>query len=254
MPRSYWPDNSPIEARVDGNTVHLTQPVEQATGIRKEIVVTLAPTGTSGHDRESPDEHLALDHRRGRLGDDHHECRRGGDPAAGAVQVARRGASAGTVGHALGRTPTSRIRAGRSARSSCDSTTIRRVMPPRKRSASPTIRAGPGISGPGTLFVKRVDWKDGATYPGWRCQRRDLHRGPVPRARDARLMTRVEPGASLTPRGALVPVQGRQGRPADDALARDARAAARDDQLGRGISRAGLQPAGTLRPPPASSE
>lgn len=46
MPRSYSPDNSPIEARVDGNTVYLVQPVEPATGIVKEMTVTLAPTGT----------------------------------------------------------------------------------------------------------------------------------------------------------------------------------------------------------------
>jgi hypothetical protein len=47
MPRSYPPDNSPIEARVEGNVVHLSQPVEAATGIRKEMTVTLAPIGTA---------------------------------------------------------------------------------------------------------------------------------------------------------------------------------------------------------------
>jgi hypothetical protein len=46
MPRSYSPDNSPIDARVDGNTVHLVQPVEPSTGIVKELTVTLASSGT----------------------------------------------------------------------------------------------------------------------------------------------------------------------------------------------------------------
>lgn len=46
MPRSYVPDNSPIEARVDGNTVTLVQPVERETGIQKTITVSLAPAGT----------------------------------------------------------------------------------------------------------------------------------------------------------------------------------------------------------------
>ena len=52
MPRSYSPDNSPVEARVDGATVTLVQPVEPRTGIRKTLVVTLAPSGsgvTIGH-------------------------------------------------------------------------------------------------------------------------------------------------------------------------------------------------------------
>jgi hypothetical protein len=36
-PRSYIPDNSPVEARADGDTLRLVQPVEAGTGIRKEI-------------------------------------------------------------------------------------------------------------------------------------------------------------------------------------------------------------------------
>ncbi len=47
MPRSYSPDNSPIEFKQEGDdTVRLTEPVEPATGIQKEMVVTLSPTGT----------------------------------------------------------------------------------------------------------------------------------------------------------------------------------------------------------------
>ena len=47
MPRSYAPDNSSIEHRQEGASgIRLTQPVEQSTGIQKEIVVTLSPSGT----------------------------------------------------------------------------------------------------------------------------------------------------------------------------------------------------------------
>jgi hypothetical protein len=40
-PRSYEPDNSPVQARVDGDTLHLVQPVEAATAIEKAVDVKL---------------------------------------------------------------------------------------------------------------------------------------------------------------------------------------------------------------------
>lgn len=46
MPRSYAPDNGPVEATVDGGTVTLVQPVEAQTGMQKTLTVTLAPSGT----------------------------------------------------------------------------------------------------------------------------------------------------------------------------------------------------------------
>lgn len=46
MPRSYSPDNSPVEATVKGSTVTLVQPVEPQTGIVKTLTVTLAESGT----------------------------------------------------------------------------------------------------------------------------------------------------------------------------------------------------------------
>ncbi len=47
MPRSYSPDNSPIEYHVEGkNTVRLTQRVEPKTGIQKEITVSLDTSGS----------------------------------------------------------------------------------------------------------------------------------------------------------------------------------------------------------------
>ena len=42
-PRSYIPDNSPIEVKETGGTVHIVQPVEAATGIQKEIDICLDP-------------------------------------------------------------------------------------------------------------------------------------------------------------------------------------------------------------------
>jgi hypothetical protein len=42
MPRTYWPDNEPVEAVQEGQTLRLIQPVEKTTGIQKEIVVVLS--------------------------------------------------------------------------------------------------------------------------------------------------------------------------------------------------------------------
>ena len=47
MPRSYSPDNDPVDVQVSGGTVTLTQPVEPKTGIQKVLTVTLADTGTA---------------------------------------------------------------------------------------------------------------------------------------------------------------------------------------------------------------
>ena len=43
MPRTYFPDNKPIEYSWNGNTLHLIQETESTTGIRKEMQVTLDP-------------------------------------------------------------------------------------------------------------------------------------------------------------------------------------------------------------------
>lgn len=41
-PRSYSPDNTPIEAKVEGVKLILTQPVEPTTGIRKQMIVEMS--------------------------------------------------------------------------------------------------------------------------------------------------------------------------------------------------------------------
>lgn len=43
-PRTYSPDNSPIEAEEDGEWLHLIQPVEPGTGIGKEMQIRLDPS------------------------------------------------------------------------------------------------------------------------------------------------------------------------------------------------------------------
>ena len=45
-PRSYVPDNEPVQVVREGDTFRLIQPVEKATGIEKEIDVTLDPNGS----------------------------------------------------------------------------------------------------------------------------------------------------------------------------------------------------------------
>jgi hypothetical protein len=46
-PRTYAPDNGSIEARVEGQVLHLLQPVEKETGIQKEILVGMDPVARS---------------------------------------------------------------------------------------------------------------------------------------------------------------------------------------------------------------
>lgn len=43
MPRTYAPDNGPVQYTWDGQTLVLTQPVEVSTGIVKQIEITLSP-------------------------------------------------------------------------------------------------------------------------------------------------------------------------------------------------------------------
>ena len=46
IPRTYVPDNTPIQYKIDGSSVTLIEPTEKATGIQKEATITLAPEGT----------------------------------------------------------------------------------------------------------------------------------------------------------------------------------------------------------------
>ena len=44
--KTYAPDNSPVKITVKGAVLEATQPVEAITGLEKQIIVKLAPTGT----------------------------------------------------------------------------------------------------------------------------------------------------------------------------------------------------------------
>lgn len=46
IPRSYVPDDQPVECRCEGRTLELVQPVEPPTGIQKEMVVRLDDEGS----------------------------------------------------------------------------------------------------------------------------------------------------------------------------------------------------------------
>lgn len=46
VPRTYHPDNSPVAFETDGLSVRLTAPIEAATGLEKEMVVSLAERGS----------------------------------------------------------------------------------------------------------------------------------------------------------------------------------------------------------------
>ena len=256
MPRSYWPDNSPIEARVDGNTVHLTQPVEQATGIRKEIVVTLAPTGTAVtiENRLTNTSLWTI------------------DAAVWAMTIMNAGGAV-ILPQEPYKSHDEALQPARSVTlwSYTDlsdprwkiGTKFLRLKTDASMSASQKVgvanhQGWAGYLRNGTLFVKRVDWKDGGSYPDGGVNVETYTAGTFLELETLGVMTRVEPGATITPRGALVPVQGRQGRPVGRRPGPDARAASRHDQVSRSRrkgSRAGLQPRRRVpSPPPASSD
>lgn len=58
IPRTYAPDNSPVDVRPIASGLHAVQPVEALTGIQKEIEITLEEQGT----------HVRLVHRLRNLG------------------------------------------------------------------------------------------------------------------------------------------------------------------------------------------
>jgi hypothetical protein len=45
-PRTYAPDNEPVEVKVGENSLHVVQPTEKLTGIQKEMDIFLSPSGT----------------------------------------------------------------------------------------------------------------------------------------------------------------------------------------------------------------
>jgi hypothetical protein len=46
MPRTYAPDNGPVDVRIEGTTLHAIEPLEPSTSIQKEMIIRLADHGT----------------------------------------------------------------------------------------------------------------------------------------------------------------------------------------------------------------
>lgn len=218
MPRSYWPDNSPIDAKIDGNTVRLTQPVEKATGIRKEIVVTLAPAGTSVtvENRLTNTTLWAI------------------DAAVWSMTIMRDG---GTV--ILPQEPyKSHDEALQPARSVTlwaytdlsdprwqIGTKFLRLHNDPARAASQKVgianhQGWAGYLRAGTLFVKHVDWKDGVTYPDGGVNVETYTAGPFLELETLGPMTRLEPGAALSHEERWSLFKDVKDAAADDELAR----------------------------------
>ncbi|MHC4713521.1 MAG: hypothetical protein ACYTAN_09680 [Planctomycetota bacterium] len=81
IPRTYAPDNDPVEATEKGTTVRLVQPVERTTGMQKELEISLDPKRG----------HVSVLHRLTNHNRPHrHGAGRGGGLSAGAVQAAPR--------------------------------------------------------------------------------------------------------------------------------------------------------------------
>jgi hypothetical protein len=164
MPLSYSPDNGPIDARVDADqTVHLIQPVEPQTSIQKEMTVKLAPSGTA----------VTIGHRLV-------------NKSLWRVELAPWALTIMNDGGAV-ILPQEPYKSHDEALLPVRSVTLwaytdfsdprwqhgskyLRLKTDATRSASQKVgianhQGWAGYLRHGVLFVKRVDWKDGATYP-----------------------------------------------------------------------------------------
>ncbi len=202
MPRSYSPDNAPVEATVTGGSVRLTQPVEPQTGIVKELTVTLAESGTG----------VVIGHRLT------NRALWSIDVSPWALTIMNAG---GTIvipqepyaSHDDALLP---VRAMTLWAYTDLSDPRWRIGPKFVRLSTDAARAGSqkvgvsntrgwaGYARNGQLFVKQVPMEEGRDLPGQRRQHRGLHRGFLHRARDAR--TAGDAGARRIghARGALV--------------------------------------------------
>jgi hypothetical protein len=219
MPRSYWPDNSPIEAKIDADkTVHLTQPVEQATGIRKEIVVSLAPTGTAVtvRNRLTNTSLWTI------------------DAAVWAMTIMSAGG--GVI------LPQEPYKSHDEALLPARSVTLwsyTDLSDPRWRFGSLFLRlktdAGMSASQKigianhqgwagylrnGTLFVKRIDWKDGSTYPDGGVNLETYTAGTFLELETLGPMMHVEPGTTIDHEERWFLFKDVQDNPADAILSK----------------------------------
>ena len=162
MPGSYGPDNGPVQVRIDGATVTLEQPTD-AAGLQKTLIVTLADNGTG----------VTLKHR---------VVNRAVWPltlAPWALTIMNGGGSViipnePYAAHEDALLPTRALATWAYTDLSDPRWTLGRKYIRLRTDATRETpqkigvanrRGWAGYLRNGTLFVKRYDWRDGATYP-----------------------------------------------------------------------------------------
>lgn len=218
MPRSYSPDNEPVDVQISGGTVTLTQAVEPTTGVQKILTVTLAPTGsavTVGH-RLVNKGHWAI------------------DVAPWALTIMNTG---GTV--VLPQEPyASHDDALLPVRpmtlwAYTDLSDPRwQIGPKFLRLRTDPDRAGSqkvGIANKQgwaayhrntTLFVKRYDWQDGATYPDYGVNTEAYTAGPFIELETLGALVSLAPGGAAAHEERWYLFEGVEQPASDDALAK----------------------------------
>lgn len=195
QPRSYGPDNRPIDVRADGaRGIRLTQPVEAGTGVEKEMVVTLDADGPG----------VTVLHRLTNRGRSPFEL------APWALTIMRPGGTAIV--------PQEPFRRHQDA-----------LLPARAMAvwhytdlSDPRFRIGPkfirlstdesknwpqkvGVMNKAgwaayirerTLFLKRMAWQDGAAYPDFGCSTEVFTEGTFLEVETLGPLTTLEPGRS----------------------------------------------------------
>jgi hypothetical protein len=216
MPRSYSPDNEPVDVQVSGRSVTLTQAVEPKTGIQKVLTVTLAETGTA----------VTVGHRlvNRNLWDI--------QVSPWALTIMNTG---GTIilpqepyaSHDDALLP---VRAMTLWAYTDLSDPRWQVGPTFVRLRTDAARAGSqkvGIANhqgwaayhrSGQLFVKRYDWQDSATYPDFGVNTEAYTAGPFVELETLGALVSLAPGAAATHEERWYLFRGVQQPPADDAL------------------------------------
>lgn len=219
MPGSYAPDNAPVRVERTGETVRFLQPVD-ATGIEKEIAVTLAPTGSD----------VRVQHRltnRGPFAI---------DAAAWALTIMRGGGmvvipNEPFAKHEDALLPTRAM----TTWAYTDLSDPRWTFGPRFiRLRTDASRAGSqkiGVSNrqgwagyvrEGLFFVKRYDWKEGAQYPDFGVNTETYTAADFIELETLGTLQLLQPGASTEheERWTLTKVEGVDPGASDDNLAR----------------------------------
>ena len=210
-PRSYWPDNDPVEAKVVGAyTVRLIPPFEENTHIQKEMIVKLDPSGTGvtvTHKITNRDlwpielAPWALTIVRGQV-----------------LRLSRRSRSNLTRKSCFRR---ARWYCGvhRPQRSAVDTGQEVRATPHGWRPGAPSedrcrkqARVAGVILREKTLFIKRFPYIEGATYPDYGCNFETFTVELFMEVESVAPLTHARPRPERVSRGEVVPVCQRRRR------------------------------------------